>query len=456
MESVALWKSVLSEIEMSVSEAIFKTAFAKSELQNFSQSIATIAINPGMRLTVESRYYSLIKGILDQLTKENTSLVFTDLIKKVELKPESAGPLFADSFSHQQQSVASLARKLHIRSDATFDSFAVSPSNQLAHAAATAVARSPGTAYNPLFLYGGVGVGKTHLMHAVANDILKRKPTTKIVYAMGEEFLNQIVEAIQKKTSLQLKQRYRSAELLLIDDVQFIAGKQTAQEEFFHTFNAVHREGGQIILTSDRPPSEIAKLEDRLRSRFEGGLTVDVSAPDFELRVAIINIKALALNLPIPSNVAQLIASTLTDTRALEGFLRKLMNEVAIKKADITLETVASMLHVSPEISSNPPTQQQNRRVTPIDVLEAVSSYYDIKPMHLKGPKRDRPIVRPRQLIMFLCYKELRVTLDDIGGLLGGRDHSTVLHGIETIEKELSTNQQIRDALVGIKSKLFT
>ncbi len=459
MDTVKLWKSVQSELEMSVSEAIYKTAFAKSELQSFHQGVATIAINPGMRLTVESRYYSLIKGILDQLTKENTSLVFTSLVKKSDLKPELAGPLFAEQVVRSSQDVASIAKKLHIRPDATFESFAVSPSNQLAHAAATAVARSPGTAYNPLFLYGGVGVGKTHLMHAVANEVLKKRPHIKIVYAMGEEFLNQIVEAIQKKTGLQLKQRYRSAELLLIDDVQFIAGKQTAQEEFFHTFNAVHREGGQIILTSDRPPSEIAKLEDRLRSRFEGGLTVDVAAPDFELRVAIVNIKAQALNIPVSSQVAQLIASAHTDTRALEGFLRKLLNEVAIKKIEISPETVGRMLNIDPEspqpqaVSSK---QSFSKRVTPLDILEAVSAYFEIKPMHLKGPKRDRPIARPRQLIMYLCYKELKVTLDDIGGLLGGRDHSTVLHGIETIEKELLTNQQMKDALVGIRSQLFT
>lgn len=459
MDTVKIWKSVQSELEMSVSEAIYKTAFAKSELQSFHQGVATIAINPGMRLTVESRYYSLIKGILDQLTKENTSLVFTSLVKKSELKPETAGPLFVDQTVASTQDIAAIAKKLHIRPDATFDSFAVSPSNQLAHAAATAVARSPGTAYNPLFLYGGVGVGKTHLMHAVANSVLKKRPHVKIVYAMGEEFLNQIVEAIQKKTGLQLKQRYRSAELLLIDDVQFIAGKQTAQEEFFHTFNAVHREGGQIILTSDRPPSEIAKLEDRLRSRFEGGLTVDVAAPDFELRVAIVNIKAQALNLPVTSQVAQLIASAHTDTRALEGFLRKLLNEVAIKKIDINPETVGKMLNIDPEISQTQTLSSQqsvSKRVTPLDILEAVSTYFDIKPMHLKGPKRNRPIARPRQMIMYLCYKELKVTLDDIGGLLGGRDHSTVLHGIETIERELTTNQQIKDALLGIKSQLFT
>src|SRR3990167_8497309 len=184
----------------------------------------------------------------------------------------------------------------------------------MAYAAATAVARSPGTAYNPLFLYGGVGVGKTHLMHAVANSVLSHSPSLRVVYCMGEEFLNEIIEAIQTKTARQFKQKYRSAQLFSVDDVQFIAGKQTAQEEFFHTFNAVHREGGQIILTSDRSPAEIAKLEDRLRSRFEGGLTVDISPPDFELRAAIVNIKAGEMGLSVPPDAGQLIAANITDT----------------------------------------------------------------------------------------------------------------------------------------------
>jgi chromosomal replication initiator protein len=244
----------------------------------------------------------------------------------------------------------------------------------------------------------------------------------------------------------------------MVDDVQFIAGKQTAQEEFFHTFNAVHQAGGQIILTSDRPPSEISKLEDRLRSRFEGGLTVDVAQPDFELRVAIINIKASALHLQVPSNVAQLIASALTDTRAIEGFLRSLINEVSLYRVDISQELVAKKLKIDLSqtggISAEKKTHKS--RVTALDVLEAVSEYFEIKPMHLKGPKRDRPIARPRQLIMYICKTELNITLDDIGGILGGRDHTTILHGIEKISQELETNIQLKEAWLGIKNRLFT
>jgi chromosomal replication initiator protein len=460
MNPDTLWKTVLAELELTITPTVFKTLFAKSKLLSLQNNVASIGIaNPMMRQMIETKYYSLIKSIVDHHTKENISLIFTILPKKETLEEEAAGPLFAQQTKNIKVDTQALVRKYHIRPDATFDTFAVSPTNQIAHAAATAVAKSPGTAYNPLFLYGGVGVGKTHLMHAVANELLSKRPALRVVYSMGEEFLNEIVNAIQTKSSRQFKQRYRSAQLLLIDDVQFIAGKQTAQEEFFHTFNAVHREGGQIILTSDRPPSEIAKLEDRLRSRFEGGLTVDVAQPDFELRVAIINIKSQALNLTIPPNVAQLIASTLTDTRAMEGFLRKLLNHTTIHKAPITKELAAKLLNVTPPKEDNTEGnegQKRFTRITPLDVLDAVANYFNVKPMHLKGPKRDRPIARPRQLVMYICMTELKVTLDDVGGLLGGRDHTTVMHGVDKIKSEIETDARLREALAHIKSTLFS
>ena len=455
MDLKTLWKAVLAELELTITQAVFKTAFAQSELVSLEGDIATVGIaNPMMRQMVESRYYSLIKSILDHHTKGNTSLIFTILKRKEVLLEEEAGPLFNQERQSSGIDLSALARKYHLRPEATFDSFAVSTSNQIAYAAATAVAKSPGTAYNPLFFYGGVGVGKTHLMHAVANELLKQRPTMRIVYCMGEEFLNEIIEAIQTKTSRQFKQRYRSAQLLLVDDVQFIAGKQTAQEEFFHTFNAVHREGGQIILTSDRPPSEISRLEDRLRSRFEGGLTVDVAQPDFELRVAITNIKANALHISIPSDAAQLIAQTITDTRALEGCLRKIMSDVAINKKEISVELVAKILKVTAPKKED--GGRRNTRITPADVLEKVAVYFDIKPMHLKGPKRDRPLARPRQLVMYICMTELRVTLDDVGGVLGGRDHTTVMHGVDKIKVELENDPHLREALASIKTSLFS
>ena len=267
---------------------------------------------------------------------------------------------------------------------------------------------------------------------------------------MGEEFLNEIIESIQTRTTRQFKQKYRNAELLMVDDVQFIAGKQTAQEEFFHTFNAVHSEGGQIILISDRSPSEIARLEDRLRSRFEGGLTVDIAAPDFELRVAIINIKSAALGVAIPSDAAQLIAANISDTRAIEGFLRRLTTEIATRGATVTAELVSSLLSIKPAAA-----EKKTRRVAPQELLEVVANCFGIKPTAIKGPKRDRPVARPRQVFMYLCRTELGLTLKDVGGLLSGRDHTTVMHGVDTITHELSTNERLREAVEGIKQKLW-
>lgn len=456
MELARLWKAALAEIELSVSKPVFQTWFAKSELTNYEGGVATVGFpNKTVCTFVETRYMSLIKSVMDHQTKENTSLLFVVSATR-QAKEKDAGPLFAQTVEvPQQQNTAAIARRLHIRPECTFDTFAVSTSNQLAYAAATAVAKSPGTAYNPLFFYGGVGVGKTHLMHAVAHTLLAKKPSTRIVYCMGEEFLNEIVEAIQTKTASKFKQKYRSAELLLVDDVQFIAGKQTAQEEFFHTFNAVHHEGGQIILTSDRPPTEIARLEDRLRSRFEGGLIVDISPPDFELRAAIINIKAAAMGLNLSMETAQIVAANLTDTRAIEGFLKRLATEVALQHRELTPDVVASILSArAPLVAAIKPAAPK-RRVSAQEILDAVSEHFGIKPSAIKGPKRDRPIARPRQLFMYMCKVELGMTLDDIGGLLGGRDHTTVMHGVETITHELPTNERLREAVEGIKRKLW-
>lgn len=451
MDLIRLWKSVLAEIELSVSKATYHTHFAHSELTSLDGDVASIGFpSPIMRTLAETRYYSLIKSIIDHKTGGNISLVFLVLPKKDSLD-KNPGPLFTQLLETEPNTVAR-ARKLHINPDLTFDNYAVSTTNQLAYAAATAVSKTIANAYNPLFLYGGVGVGKTHLMYAIANSLLIARPSLRVVYCMGEEFLNEIIEAIQTKTARQFKQKYRGAELLMVDDVQFIAGKQTAQEEFFHTFNAVLREGGQVLLTSDRPPHEIARLEDRLRSRFEGGLIVDISPPDFELRAAIVNIKAKAMGLSVPSDSAQIIAANVVDARAIEGFLRRLTTELATKPQPVSPDLVSTLLNTKASLTGQIKTA---KRVTPQELLEAVAAYFDIKPTLLKGPKRDRPIARPRQVYMYLSKIELGLTYEDIGGSLGGRDHTTVMHGVETITQELSTNESLRSAVTGIKQKLW-
>jgi len=319
-----LWQSTLEEIKLNVSKVIFQTLFQNTTLISLENNIANIGCPSAyIQGLVENRYYSLLKDILDRQSKQNNSLVFT--VKPIVKKTTDIGPLFAEltnPATDKKEGVDfSNITNNHLRSDYTFADFAVSSINQLPYAAATAVAKNPGNAYNPLFLWGGVGVGKTHLMQAIGQEILKNHPQTKIIYCMGEEFTNEIINAIRSKTTDVFKRKYRSVKVLLIDDIQFIAGKTTVQEEFFHTFNTLQREGSQIVLTSDRPPEEIAKLEDRLRSRFEAGLIIDIPQPDFELRAAILLIKAKQRGIDLPMDITQTIAANIDSIRKIEGFL---------------------------------------------------------------------------------------------------------------------------------------
>lgn len=319
----------------------------------------------------------------------------------------------------------------------------------MAYAAANAVAQDPGNAYNPLLFYGGVGVGKTHLMQAIGHMILNKNARAKVVFCMGEEFTNEIVESIRFKTTGQFKQKYRSADILLVDDIQFIAGKQTVQEEFFHTFNAIRREGRQIVLTSDRPLSEMAGVEERLRSRFEAGLLIDIGKPDFELRAAITGIKAKMIGINLAPDIAQLIAANRTTARAIEGFLRRLKSELATKQGALTYELVSDLL------GKQKGEKGLGKKVAPSEVIDAVASFYQLKPSQLKGIKRTKPIAKPRQVIMHLCRAQLGLTLKEIGLLLGGRDHTTILHGVETMTTQLSTNEKLRVEVERIKQKLW-
>ncbi len=448
-ESERLWNGVLAELQLQVSKPVFITHFTHTTLLSFEQGVATIGCPNSMIMQmIESRYYSLVKSVLDHRTKTNTSVVFQVATKRVG--PIPLGPLFEqDRPGGLAAESQTAARRARLGGAFTFETFAVSGTNQMAFAASTAVAKDLGRAYNPLLLYGGVGVGKTHLMQAIGHEALSKNPSNRVVFCMGDEFTNEIIAGIRNKTTQGFKQKYRSAQLLLVDDIQFIAGKQAVQEEFFHTFNAIQREGGQIVLTSDRPPGEIARLEDRLRSRFEAGLIIDVPPPDFELRAAITGIKADLFNLKLPSDIAQLIAGNITEARAIEGFLRKLKNELSTKRVALTIDLVSGLLGHRKE------EKQTAKQISSEQVLETVASYYSIRKPVLKGPQRSRTIVRPRQIVMYLCKTRLGSTHDDIGSILGGRDHTTVMHGVDIITQELSTNEKLRGDVEGITKLLW-
>lgn len=459
MDKERVWLTVLENLKLSLSSANFATWFSRTfivgakEVDSQRQIIEIGCPSSFISNTIENRYYALIKNALDQITKKKNDLVFVvkeNPFLKEKDKSLIKGTLFEiPGKETEDEGFQEALKKVGLRPDFNFETFAVSPTNQMAHAAALAVAQSLGKAYNPLFLYGGVGVGKTHLMQAIANTVLKKNRRTKIIYCMGEEFTNEIVNAIREKTTKEFKEKYRSARLLMVDDIQFIAGKTAVQEEFFHTFNAIWRVGGQIVLTSDRRPEEISKLEDRLRSRFEGGLIIDIQAPDFELRTAILLIKAQQKNIKLPMDIAQLIASNITSTRKLEGFLIRLMTEVETKKEVLTPELVRALLGQVNEIIA------PQKLVKPKEVLSAVANFFNLRLSEIIGPQRDKKFVLPRQMAMYLLRNDLKTSLMDIGRLLGDRDHTTVMHGVGKITQLLPTSEDLRVNMMGIRKKLY-
>lgn len=319
----------------------------------------------------------------------------------------------------------------------SFDNFAVSSTNQVAYAAAQAIVKSPGHAYNPLFLYGGVGVGKTHLAQAVAKKILEEDKDKRVYFCPGDNFTNELIEAIRDKTTPRFRKKYRHLHLLIIDDIQFIAGKTHIQEEFFHTFNSIVGAGGQIILTSDRPPSEIRNLEDRLRSRFSGGLIVDIQEPDFELKTAILLIKAREKNINIDIEAAKIVAERSLDSRTLEGTLLSLYAKILGKKDRVDLESVE-------EFFSGNKNENSVKRITPADVLKAVCTFYNVKQSHLKGPERNERIVLPRQVAMYLIRRKTGFKLMETAEFLKRKDHTTVIHAEEKISSLMMRDQNFK------------
>jgi chromosomal replication initiator protein len=454
-DTANLWHEILESIKVSISPANFTTWFAQTHLSELKKDknrfIAEVGCNSAfVKNTLESRYFGLIQDSLAKSLDAQCDLIFLvkeDSNKKIFEKNADVAPLFREN-KNSKEEVEAVALRVGLRLSFTFDNFAVSSSNQLAHAAAEAVASDLGTAYNPLFIWGGVGIGKTHLMHAVGHKALGENLDTNIYCCTGEQFTNDIVEGIRNKSTASVRQKYRRLKALFIDDIQFIAGKDKVQEEFFHTFNDLVSKGGQIILTSDKPPSEISKLEERLRSRFEAGLIVDIAPPEFELRCAITDIKAKQRGIELPTDMIQLIAGNFDTPRKIEGLLTKLVSEVKLRGKEITPENIEALLGKSQDENG------KNARSNPNEVISAVSKYYSLGKRSLLGSSRSRPIARPRQLLMYLLRIHLGLPLQEVGRLVGNRDHTTVMHAVDTITHLASNNVGIREDLQGIKAML--
>jgi len=329
----------------------------------------------------------------------------------------------------------------------TFDAFIVGNSNRLAHAASLAVAEAPGESYNPLFLYGGVGLGKTHLLHAIGHQGVLTG--LAVLYVSSEQFTNEIINAIRYRTTEEFRAKYRSVDILLVDDIQFIAGKESTEEEFFHTFNSLHEMSKQIVICSDRPPKAILSLEERLRSRFEWGLIADIQAPDLETRMAILRVKADLLNYPIPDEIIAYIAGRVqTNIRELEGCLNRLMAYQQLHRTNLTMDVARAAM--SSLGNDNRETHLSSRQIA-----QAVAEYYHISLEAMCGKQRDKHIVMPRQIAMYLIRQETQESLLEIGQLFGGRDHSTVLHACEKIERTVNTNPTLRREVGAIREQLL-
>lgn len=456
MNPELLWKRTTEDIQISLSPGTFASWIKPLKLQAASNNevgelVVEIACPSAFHQSIiEQRFYNQLQETISRIGQQKCVIKLVVVHPQKTTRVMDEGPLF----SQQKQEFNDLhwaMQKLGLREDFVFETFAVSSSNEMAHAAAQAVARDLGKAYNPLFIYGGVGVGKTHLMQAVAIEALKQDPQIKMIYCMGEEFTNEIIDAIQQKTTREFKQRYRQVKGLFIDDIQFIAGKTTVQEEFFHTFNAILKSGGQVVMTSDRPPSEINMLEARLRSRFEAGLLVDIGNPDFELRTAIVLIKAKQRRLALTMEMAQIVAGNIESARQIEGFLVKLTTAINLHKRELNNDLILSLLgksSVNSEEVAPPPMR-------PMEVMKGVADYFGVPLKALRGSGRAQRLVLPRHLAMYLLRVDYRLPLMEIGDLFSGRDHTTIMHAVEKIAQQLQTSESLRLDLASVRRGVY-
>ncbi len=458
MDRDALWPGVLADLELNLSPGNFATWIKPLSFLDLTQ------LNPQKQLLklgcpsvfhkhqVAERYLGQIQAAAEKLLEKKCEVGLEIKQRPSSAKaPEGQSDLFSlDTKKLNLEAYQQAVLKSGLFPGMTFVNFAVSTSNEVAHAAAKTAAKRPGEVYPLVFIYGGVGVGKTHLMQSIGHEVLVKNPHAAVVFCTGEEFTNEIIEAIKNKTTPVFRQKYRQARVLLLDDVQFIAGKEGIQQEFFHTFNAIQKNGGQVVLTSDRQPSEIEGLEPRLKSRFEGGLAVDIQPAGFELRTAILLIKAGLKKIDLPMRVAQVIAANVESTRKLEGVLMKLNSEVTLRKEPITEELAMALLN-----KFNGEAEALTTRISPKQIVSRVAEYYQIKPSALYGERRLKTIALARQVTMYLMRKEVQLPLEEVGRILGGRDHSTVLHGQEKIAKLLPQSEKLRFDVTAIRKSLY-
>ena len=426
-----LWLKAKDLLKEETTVITYETWIQPLELKSINDNvIVLIATNSFQRDTVESRYMDLLTNTFNFLTNKKCKIF-------IKLNNEE------NNILNQIPSITTnkvlLDSGLSLKY--TFDTFVVGSNNKFAQAAAMGVAEAPGSKYNPFFIYGGVGLGKTHLMHSIGNQILRNNPNSKILYVTAETFTNQLINSLKDQTTEKFREKYRSIDVLLIDDIQFIANKTSTQEEFFHTFNTLYEAGKQIVLTSDKPPKDIELLEDRLKSRFDWGLIADISSPDYETRLAILRKKAQIDNIIIDDDILTAIATRVdTNIRDLEGTLNRLIAKASLISNQITMEMA--------EKEINEVVSTKDKVISSEYIQDVVAKYFDVSPQDLRGSKRSNDVTFPRQIAMYLCRNVAQMSLPQIGNDFGKRDHTTVMHACNKIEKEINSNASSNTKLI--------
>ncbi len=447
MDIDRIWKNTQEELKVVLAPAVFQTFVANTQLIAYKNSTATISCSNSYLVDInKKRYYDLFKSALDNQTKTDNSLAF---IVQEPIKTDNnttPAPLFS-----YNQPLLTPAPSANLHPKYTFDNLIVGNSNNFAFAAAQGIVKNPGATYNPFFIWGGVGVGKTHLMQAIGHELLKNNPSFKVRYFPAETFGNELIFALRSKNINQFKEKYRHLDCILVDDIQFIAGKEYIQEEFFHTFNALHMSGKQVILTSDRKPSEIKDLEDRLVSRFMGGLTVDIQLPDFEMRTAIINQKAQDKGINITPDAVSFLAENLdSNIRDIEGKLQEISVQSQTQRVgEIDLQFIQNLFNPS----STSSTSTSSLNTNPRHLISICAKHFNLKTGELCGKSRKKDLVFARHITAYLLLTHINLALDEVGQLLGGRDHTSIMHARDKIHTSFSTNPQTRTLINQIKSK---
>lgn len=447
MNSQVIWQGVLGEIEVSIPPSSFSTWFKSTELDIISDNeVAVLSPNPFVLTQLEKRYYQRIADGLKRNGLAVSTIHFRP--KKVATRRQRLNRDEPHSTA-TSPSIIKQANKstTNLNPRYTFDNFIVGSSNDLAHAACQAIAANPGTKYNPLYLYGGSGLGKTHLMQAVGNEIIKRQPSARILYTTTETFVSEFLDSIRFKKK-GFSDKYRNVDVLIVDDMQFIANKEKTQDEFFHTFNDLHQNDKQIIISSDKPPKSIPTLTDRLRSRFEWGMTIDVQMPDYETRCAIVTAKAGLSDVELSADVVEYLATNFkTNIRELEGALNQLLAYAEMQNITPDAETAEGLLG---NIKRSRP-----QHITAKQIIDKTARHFGVEVKDVCSPRRDKYIMQPRQIAMYLLRSELKMSFPKIAQELGRKDHTTAIHSVDKISKEMLISVNIREQINDIRDKLY-